>query len=149
MKMHYMLNGMICRTHSTTKGKHSGFAQTFPGGKLFEPEKLGKFETSGTITVRVISSSYSASQLVTKTFAPDDLHRILLGHYKAALATFSKIEEETSEEDWQIFHNKGLALRGLERYQESIEQFQIANSIRRHDSTFMELAQVRIFLAFD
>jgi Bardet-Biedl syndrome 4 protein len=45
-------------------------------------------------------------------------------------------------EDWEIWHNKGLCQMYLKQYEPAAECFRRANSIQRHDATFMQLGKV-------
>ena len=44
--------------------------------------------------------------------------------------------------DWEIWHNKGLCLAYLRKFDDAKEALMRANSIQRHDSTFMQLGQI-------
>ena len=44
--------------------------------------------------------------------------------------------------DWEIWHNKGLCYLYLKNYESAEENFLHANSIQRHDSTYMQLGKV-------
>lgn len=65
----------------------------------------------------------------------------MLGKHKAAIDVYEEAATIDSE-DWEIWHNKGLCYMYLKQYKESIKCFQSANSIQRHDSTFMQLGKV-------
>ena len=45
-------------------------------------------------------------------------------------------------DDWEIWHNKGLCNMYLKQYEQSAECFKRANSIQRHDTTYMQLGKV-------
>ena len=45
-------------------------------------------------------------------------------------------------DDWEVWHNKGLCHLYLKAYAQACEDFKAANSIQRHDSTYMQLGKV-------
>jgi Bardet-Biedl syndrome 4 protein len=65
----------------------------------------------------------------------------LLGKHKAAIDVFEEAKKLSSE-DWEIWHNEGLCCVYLKQYDRALDAFQNANSIQRHDSTFMQLGKV-------
>ncbi len=65
----------------------------------------------------------------------------LLGKHKSAIEVYDDTQRSGAE-DWEIYHNKGLCYLYLKNYPKAIECFQVANSIQRHDSTFMQLGKV-------
>ncbi|ETO11294.1 hypothetical protein RFI_26086 [Reticulomyxa filosa] len=64
----------------------------------------------------------------------------LFGQYEASIAIFKKAEELTGG-DWELWHNHGLCCEHLKRYKEAIECYQNANSIQKHDNTFIRMAK--------
>ena len=69
----------------------------------------------------------------------------LLGKQKAALQVFEealRVGGGAYVDDWEIWHNKGLCLSYLKKPDEAKEAFLRANSIQRHDCTFMQLGQL-------
>ena len=67
----------------------------------------------------------------------------LLARHKAALDVYEEALR-IGVDDWEIWHNKGLCNMYLKQYGQSIECFKRANSIQRHDTTFMQLGKVRL-----
>eukprot|EP00742_Colponemidia_sp_Colp-10_P004412 GILJ01004709.1.p1 GENE.GILJ01004709.1~~GILJ01004709.1.p1 ORF type:complete len:470 (-),score=67.56 GILJ01004709.1:204-1574(-) len=65
----------------------------------------------------------------------------LLGRHRDAIAVYEE-SENISPDDWEIYHNRGLCLMYLRQYEEAIDSFKRANSIQRHDATFMQLGKV-------
>jgi Bardet-Biedl syndrome 4 protein len=65
----------------------------------------------------------------------------LLGKHKAALDFLDEALRMGHEDDWEIWHNKGLCLAYLRKFEDAKEAFQHANSIQRHDTTFIQLGQ--------
>jgi tetratricopeptide (TPR) repeat protein len=65
----------------------------------------------------------------------------LLGKHKTALDVFDEAEQLSSE-DREIWHNKGMCYLYLKQYDKSIECFETANSIQRHESTFTQMGRV-------
>jgi Bardet-Biedl syndrome 4 protein len=68
--------------------------------------------------------------------------RYLLGKHKAALEVYQEAQR-IGINDWEIWHNMGLCYMYLKQYDKSIEAFNNANSMQRHDVTFMQLGKVR------
>mmetsp|Transcript_54708 Transcript_54708/g.150747 ORF Transcript_54708/g.150747 Transcript_54708/m.150747 type:complete len:413 (-) Transcript_54708:406-1644(-) len=82
----------------------------------------------------------------------------LLGKHKQAIQVYEeaqRIGEENvrkrnevgrqarlSADDWEIWHNKGLCYIHMKQLGLAIESFQRANSIQRHDATYMQLGKV-------
>jgi tetratricopeptide (TPR) repeat protein len=48
---------------------------------------------------------------------------------------------DAGKTDWEVYHNKGLCHVYLKAYDEAIECFKHANSLQRHDSTYMQLGK--------
>ena len=65
----------------------------------------------------------------------------LLGKHKTALDVFDEAEQLNSE-DREIWHNKGMCHLYLKQYDKSIECFETANSIQRHENTFTQMGRV-------
>jgi Bardet-Biedl syndrome 4 protein len=65
----------------------------------------------------------------------------LLGKHKQAIEVYDDTQK-TGVEDWEIWHNKGLCFMYLKNYASAVECFRAANSIQRHDTTFMQLGKV-------
>lgn len=65
----------------------------------------------------------------------------LLGKHKTALDVFDEAEQLNSE-DREIWHNKGMCYLYLKQYDKSIECFETANSIQRHENTFTQMGRV-------
>lgn len=65
----------------------------------------------------------------------------LLGRYQSAIAIYDK-SLEINEDDWEIWHNRGLCVEHLKNYDDAVECYLNANSVQRHDSTFLRLAHV-------
>ena len=72
----------------------------------------------------------------------------LLGKHKTALEAFDEAEQLNSE-DREIWHNKGTCYLFLKQYDKAIDCFQTANSIQRHENTFMQLGRVYRLLGRD
>ena len=68
----------------------------------------------------------------------------LLGKHKAAIEVYDEAMKSTqlAGSDWEVWHNKGLCLTYLRRFDEAIAAFKKANSLQRHDVTFMQLGKV-------
>jgi Bardet-Biedl syndrome 4 protein len=66
----------------------------------------------------------------------------LLGKHKAALDYLEEALRMGHQEDWEIWHNKGLCLAYLRKFDDAKEALMRANSIQRHDCTFMQLGQI-------
>jgi Bardet-Biedl syndrome 4 protein len=65
----------------------------------------------------------------------------LLGRHKAAIEVFDECLN-LDKNDWEVYFNKGLSYKYLRIYDEAIVSFQKANSIHKHDNTYMELGKV-------
>jgi Bardet-Biedl syndrome 4 protein len=65
----------------------------------------------------------------------------LLGKHKAAIDVYDEAQR-IGIEDWEIWHNKGLCQMYLKQYEKAADCFRRANSIQRHDATFMQLGKV-------
>jgi Bardet-Biedl syndrome 4 protein len=64
-----------------------------------------------------------------------------LGKHKAAIEVYNEAGRLSSD-DWEVFHCKGLCYMYLKQYTESEDAFQHANSIARHDATYLALGKV-------
>mmetsp|Transcript_10287 Transcript_10287/g.19430 ORF Transcript_10287/g.19430 Transcript_10287/m.19430 type:complete len:437 (+) Transcript_10287:32-1342(+) len=65
----------------------------------------------------------------------------LLGKWKSAIEVYDEAQR-IGIDDWEVWHNKGLCHLYLKKYSHAIECFKQANSIQRHDSTYMQLGKV-------
>lgn len=65
----------------------------------------------------------------------------LLGRHKQAIKVYDEAIS-LAQEDWELYHNKGLCYLYLKAFEQAIDAFQEANDIQRHDSTFMQLGKV-------
>ena len=65
----------------------------------------------------------------------------LLARHKAALDVYEEALR-IGVDDWEIWHNKGLCNMYLKQYDASADCFKRANSIQRHDTTYMQLGKV-------
>mmetsp|Transcript_40200 Transcript_40200/g.52928 ORF Transcript_40200/g.52928 Transcript_40200/m.52928 type:complete len:430 (+) Transcript_40200:133-1422(+) len=65
----------------------------------------------------------------------------LLGKHKAAVDVYEEAQK-IGAEDWEIWHNKGLCFMYLKQYPNATECFERANSLTRHDATFLQLGKV-------
>jgi Bardet-Biedl syndrome 4 protein len=72
----------------------------------------------------------------------------LLGEQKNAVEIFSTAEK-FSPEDREIFHGKGLCYIHLKQYERAIEMFELANSVQRHQMTYMQLGRVQRLMGHD
>ncbi|DBA04908.1 TPA: hypothetical protein N0F65_006910 [Lagenidium giganteum] len=66
----------------------------------------------------------------------------LLGRHTAAIEVYEEILTLGRVDDWEIYHSIGLCNMYLKEYEKAIENFQQANSINRHDATFLQLGKV-------
>ncbi|GBG24775.1 Photosystem I assembly protein Ycf3 [Hondaea fermentalgiana] len=66
----------------------------------------------------------------------------LLGKHSASIDVLDEAMLCARREDWEIQHNKGLCFMFLKEYEKALEAFQTANSIQRHDSTFVEMGKI-------
>jgi Bardet-Biedl syndrome 4 protein len=65
----------------------------------------------------------------------------LLGKHKQAIDVYEEAQR-VGVEDWEIWHNKGLCQLYLKDYEAAAACFRKANSIQRHDVSFMQLGKV-------
>ena len=65
----------------------------------------------------------------------------LSGKHKQAIDVYEEAQR-IGIDDWEVYHNKGLCWLYLKEYGAAIEDFKTANSIQRHDSTYMQLGKV-------
>jgi len=65
----------------------------------------------------------------------------LLGKHKMALEVFEEAEQLV-QEDRDIYHNKGMCYLYLKQYEKSLECFELANSIQRHEYTYQQMGRV-------
>ncbi len=66
----------------------------------------------------------------------------LLGKHKAASDVYDEAAKIAAEEDWEIYHNKGLCFAYMRRYDDSVNCFRHANDIAKHDTTYRQLGRV-------
>lgn len=66
----------------------------------------------------------------------------LLGKHQAAIEVYEEILAMGRVEDWEIYHSIGLCYLYLKHYDQAVERFQQANTINRHDATFLQLGKV-------
>ena len=64
-----------------------------------------------------------------------------MGRHKAAIEVYDECLK-LDNNDWEIYYYKGLSYKYLRFYEEGIENFKKANSIQKHDATFIELGRV-------
>ncbi len=64
----------------------------------------------------------------------------LIGKHKAALDVFEEAEK-ISPDDRDIWHNKGMCLLYLKQYENCVECFETANSIRGHEMTYAQMGR--------
>lgn len=65
----------------------------------------------------------------------------LSGKHKQAIDVYEEAQR-IGIDDWEVWHNKGLCHLYLKNYAKAIDDFKQANSIQRHDSTYMQLGKV-------
>lgn len=65
----------------------------------------------------------------------------LLGKHKSAVEVYQEAEK-LAPDDWEVAHCKGICYMYLKQYADSVECFMRANSISKHDSTYMQLGKV-------
>lgn len=67
----------------------------------------------------------------------------LLGKHKSAVEVYQEAEK-LAPDDWEIAHSKGICYMYLKQYADSAESFLRANSISKHDSTYLQLGKVYV-----
>lgn len=67
----------------------------------------------------------------------------LLGRYKAAVEVYSEAERLDSE-SWEVHHSKGMCYLHTQQYADAEEALLNANSLSRHDTTYLALGQVYV-----
>ena len=67
----------------------------------------------------------------------------MLGKHKSALEVFDEAAK-VDPNDWEVCYNRGQCYYFLRQYDNAIAQFENANAIQRHDSTYMQLAKVHM-----
>lgn len=89
-----------------------------------------------------------------KPHDPENLKQVgkslhLLGKHAPAIEVYQEAQkiladkaEETEDDDWELWHNMGLCYMHLKDFKTSLECFDRANLIGRHDATFLELGNV-------
>ncbi|CAM9096764.1 unnamed protein product [Phaeothamnion confervicola] len=90
-------------------------------------------------------SLFQAAALLKPT-STDHLKQVgrclfLLGKHKAAIDVFDEAMR-LDPEDWETHHLKGACYVHLRQYSSAVECFEAANSISRHDATFLQLGKV-------
>eukprot|EP01112_Ceratiomyxa_fruticulosa_P004571 TRINITY_DN1510_c0_g1_i3.p1 TRINITY_DN1510_c0_g1~~TRINITY_DN1510_c0_g1_i3.p1 ORF type:complete len:446 (-),score=106.20 TRINITY_DN1510_c0_g1_i3:95-1432(-) len=65
----------------------------------------------------------------------------LLGKHREAIGIFESAERFV-QDDWEIWHCKGVCLTYLQEYERAAECLKRANAISRHDSTYMQLGKL-------
>lgn len=65
----------------------------------------------------------------------------LLGRHKAAIEVYDEAQRICPNE-WELWHQKGLCFTYLKVYESAISCFQQANSIERHDVSYMQLGKI-------
>lgn len=63
----------------------------------------------------------------------------LLGKHKQALSVLEQAVVCGGGEDWEVHHAKGVCYLFRRDLDEAIEAFEEANSIHRHDDTYVQL----------
>lgn len=71
----------------------------------------------------------------------------LLGKHKTALDVFEEAEQ-LSMEDRDIWHNKGMCYLYLKQYEKSLECLETANSIQRHEKTFIQMGKLFFLISW-
>lgn len=66
----------------------------------------------------------------------------LLGKHTAAIEVYEEILTMGRVDDWEIYHSIGLCHMYLKDYDRAAQNFQRANTINRHDATFLQLGKV-------
>ncbi|KAG6972063.1 hypothetical protein JG688_00004153 [Phytophthora aleatoria] len=66
----------------------------------------------------------------------------LLGKHTAAIEVYEEIRTMGRVDDWEIYHSMGLCHMYLKDYDRAAQNFQRANTINRHDATFLQLGKV-------
>lgn len=72
----------------------------------------------------------------------------LLGKHKGALEVYEEALRLGNTEDWEVWHNQGLCFNYLKKPEEAKEAFMRANSVQRHDSTFLQVDLVHCLRSF-
>lgn len=65
----------------------------------------------------------------------------LLGKQKDAIQLYNEAQKYAPK-DWEIWHNKGLCMLHVKQYDSAEECFIRANSLQKHDSTYIQLGRV-------
>mmetsp|Transcript_6204 Transcript_6204/g.21997 ORF Transcript_6204/g.21997 Transcript_6204/m.21997 type:complete len:398 (-) Transcript_6204:1045-2238(-) len=98
-------------------------------GKIHE--SLSLFQQAGQINPRNVETIKQISRSL-----------FLLGRHKAASEVLDEAIRLGFTEDWEIWHNKGMCLSQLKRLEDAKDALMRANSIQRHDCTFIQLGQI-------
>lgn len=67
---------------------------------------------------------------------------LLLGKHANAIKIFNDVLTLEKAEDWRVHLNIGTCFTFLKQFDNAIQSFQRANAISRHDTTFLQLANV-------
>ncbi|CCI40533.1 unnamed protein product [Albugo candida] len=67
---------------------------------------------------------------------------LLLGKHANAIKIFKEVLTQEKAEDWRVHLNIGTCFTFLKQFDNAIQSFQRANAISRHDTTFLQLANV-------
>ena len=65
----------------------------------------------------------------------------LLGKQEAAIEIYNSAKQPGAE-DWEIFHGLGLCYMKIGESEAALDNFQHANTIERHDATFLQMGKV-------
>lgn len=82
-------------------------------------------------------SSHSLKQVARSLF--------LLGKYKSAIEIYNTIDDDS----WDVYYNRGLCLQQMKEFESAVDNYQNANAIQRHDSTFMRIADIYLCRSTD
>ncbi|CAM9161315.1 unnamed protein product [Chrysoparadoxa australica] len=66
----------------------------------------------------------------------------LLGKHKAAIDVYNEAQRVQDQDDWEVWHNKGLCYKKLKQFEKAVDCLEQANCISRHDATYMALGNV-------
>lgn len=116
------------------QGKIQESLQLFQAATCLNPHNVANLKQVGR-SLCVPACAARCAQLA------DARHRFLLGKHRAAIDVYTEAQR-LGIEDWEIWHNKGLCFTYIKSYDEAVTAFQCANSIQRHDATFIQLGKV-------
>ena len=66
----------------------------------------------------------------------------LLGKHKAAYDVYEEAQRGLENDDWEVWHNKGLCCVHMKQLDKAVFCFRKANELQPHDSTFTQLGKV-------